>query len=68
MIKKMEKNQLKKLAENNLWERLDILCSIKAKLKDCSHIIEEEDNLNVSIQEQINNINDILETLINTKN
>jgi len=57
----MKKNQLKKLSNYNLGERLDILCSIKAKLNNCSHVIEEEDNLNVSILEQINNILDILE-------
>jgi hypothetical protein len=40
----------------DLQERLDMLCSMKAKMYDYRHIVEDEDELSDMVQDQINDI------------
>jgi hypothetical protein len=55
------KTQVKKKSTYDLEERLDALCSIRAKLYDYSHVFEEDDRLCEIVQSEINDIVNELE-------
>ena len=45
-----------------LEERLDALCSIMAKLKECWHVFDADEKLQTMVQDEINDVVDELET------
>ena len=55
------KTQLKKKSTYNLEERLDALCSMRAKLYDYRHVFDEDDRLCEMVQSEINYIVNELE-------
>ena len=54
--------RLKNKSNYELEEILDCLCSIKAKLNDYRHVIDESSKLSQEVQISINNIVDVLES------
>jgi mannosyltransferase OCH1-like enzyme len=55
------KTQVKKKSTYDLEERLDALCSMRAKLYDYRHVFEDDDRLCEMVQSEINDIVNELE-------